>query len=162
MIYKYKATIPASKVFLREYEIKGETSLYALHDFLLNDLCFAPDQMVMFRGLDEKENVKSEYGLFDMGDGPMDSVSLEKTLARGEEILLYVYDIHKDKYIKLTFMGECDPVFRASYPRLTAEKGRNPDQFSNTYDDFDQFIGPMDTGSDDSGYMEDELPEGEE
>ena len=50
---------------MREYEIKGETSLYKLHDFLQNDFDFAPDQMVAFRGLDEKGKFRSEYGLFD-------------------------------------------------------------------------------------------------
>ena len=53
MIYKYRATLPKYKSFLREYDIKSETSLYKLHDFLQNDLGFSPDQMVLFRGLDE-------------------------------------------------------------------------------------------------------------
>ena len=38
---------------MREYEVKGETSLYKLHDFLQNDFDFSPDQMVAFRGYDE-------------------------------------------------------------------------------------------------------------
>lgn len=159
MIYKYKATLPGSKVFMREYEIKGETTLYALHEFLLNDLDFAPDQMVLFRGLDAGEKVRSEYGLFDMGDGTMDTVSIEKTLRREEEYLEYVYDMHKDKYIRLSYLGECEPAPRASYPRLTAEKGRNPDQFADTYDDFDQFAEPLEE-SNDNLFMEEELPEG--
>ncbi|MEG0518384.1 MAG: hypothetical protein RR555_05900 [Bacteroidales bacterium] len=160
MIYKYKATIPGSKVFLREYEIKGETTLYSLHDFLLNDLGFAPDQMVVFRGLDDKERVKREYGLFDMGDGTMDTVTLVKTLSRGETNLLYVFDLHNDRFIKLAFVEEVEPAFRASYPRLVAEKGRNPEQFAKGYDDFDQFTDPVDDGGDDSTFMEEELPEG--
>ncbi|MEF9930900.1 MAG: hypothetical protein RSC28_06830 [Bacteroidales bacterium] len=161
MIYKYKATIPGSKVFLREYEIKGETTLYSLHDYLLNDLGFAPDQMVAFRGLNDKEKVMSEYGLFDMGDGTMDTVTIAKSLSKGEVSLLYVFDLHKDKFIKLTFIEEVEPAIRASYPRLVAEKGRNPEQFANGYDDFDQFADPIDDGGDDALFMEDELPEGE-
>lgn len=162
MICKYKATIPGSKVFFREYEIKGETSLYKIHDFILNDLGFAPDQMVLFRGLDEKDRVVSEYGLFDMGDGTMDTVTLEKTISRGETSLLYVFDLRKDRVIRLTFMEEVEPAFRASYPRLVAEKGRNPEQFAKGYDDFDQFTDPVDDGGEDSSFMEDELPEGED
>lgn len=161
MIYKYKATIPGSKVFLREYEIKGETSLYSFHEFLLNDLGFAPDQMVVFRGLDDKEKVLSEYGLFDMGDGTMDTVTLTKTVSKGEVNLLYVFDLRKDRVIKLTFAEEVEPSFRASYPRLVAEKGRNPEQFAKGYDDFDQFTDPVDDGGEDAAFMEDELPEGD-
>lgn len=160
MIYKFKATIPGSKVFLREYEIKGETSLYSLHDFLLNDLGFAPDQMVAFRGLDDQERVISEYGLFDMGDGTMDTVTIEKAVKKGEINLLYVFDLRKDRVIKLTFLEEVEPSFRASYPRLVAEKGRNPEQFAKGYDDFDQFTDPVDDGGDEIAFLEEELPEG--
>ena len=106
MIYKYKASIPGSKVFMREYEIKGETSLYKLNDFLINDLEFSPDQMVVFRGLDNAGKIKSEYGLFDMGDGSMDMVTVEKTVKKGEVNLLYVCDLRKDRVIRFTLMGE--------------------------------------------------------
>ena len=133
MIYKYKASIPGSKVFMREYEIKGETSLYKLNDFLINDLEFSPDQMVVFRGLDNAGKIKSEYGLFDMGDGSMDMVTIEKTIKKGETALLYVFDLRKDRVIKLELVGEVEESRRASYPRLVAEKGRNPEQFANGY-----------------------------
>ncbi len=162
MIYKYRASIPGSKVFMREYEIKGETTLYKLHDFLTNDLDFAPDQMVAFRGLNAADKVMGEYGLFDMGDGSMDMITIEKTIKRGETSLLYVFDLRKDRVIKLTLVGEVEESRRVSYPRLVAEKGRNPEQFANGYDDMDQYGEPMEDSSDDSLFMDDELPEGEE
>ena len=163
MIYKYKASIPGSKVFMREYEIKGETSLYKLNDFLINDLDFSPDQMVVFRGLDNAGKIKSEYGLFDFGDGSMDMVTIEKTIKKGETALLYVFDLRKERVIRLELIGEVEESRRASYPRLVAEKGRNPEQFANGYDDMDQYAEPsMDTNDDDSSFMDDELPEGEE
>jgi len=163
MIYRYKASIPGSKVFMREYEIKGETTLYRLHDFLVNDLDFSPDQMVAFRGLDENEKLRSEYGLFDMGDGSMDMVTIEKAIKKGEVNLLYVFDLRKDRVIKLTLMGEVEESRRASYPRLVAEKGRNPEQFANGYDDMDQYSEPMsDSADEEPSFMDDELPEGEE
>lgn len=162
MVYKYKASIPGSKVFMREYEIKGDTSLYRLHDFLVNDLDFSPDQMVAFRGLDEGEELRSEYGLFDMGDGSMDMVTVSGTITKGEVNLLYVFDLRKDRVIKLSLMGEVEESRRASYPRLVAEKGRNPEQFANGYDDLDQYSEPVDDGADEPSFMDDELPEGEE
>jgi hypothetical protein len=161
MICKYKATIPGSKVFMREYEIISEISLYSLHSFLLNDLDFSPDQMVAFRGLNKEGRVR-EYGLFDMGCGTMDSVSIESTLKRGETTLEYVYDLHKNHIITLTFMEEVELVPRVSYPRLVAEKGRNPEQFADKYEDLNQMMEPVDDGGDDSSFMEEELPEGEE
>ncbi len=162
MVYKYKASIPGSKVFMREYEVKGETSLYKLHDFLQNDLDFSPDQMVAFRGYDNKGKFMSEYGLFDMGDGSMDMVTVEKTVSKGEVTISYVFDIRKDRVINLTLMGEVPVSPRTSYPRLVAEKGRNPEQFADKYDDLDQYSEPMAEREDDSLFLDDELPDGEE
>ena len=161
-VYRYRASIPGSKVFMREYEIKDNISLYDLHEFLLNDMGFAPDQMVVFRGLDAADKVKSEYGLFDMGDGAMDEVCIEDVKAKGEVSILYVFDLHKDRYIKLALETEVEESHRASYPRLIAEKGRNPEQFAKGYDDFDQFVEPVDDGGDESVVDDEELPEGEE
>lgn len=162
MIYKYRASIPGSKVFMREYEIKGETTLYKLHEFLVNDLDFSPDQMVAFRGLSPEGKVMSEYGLFDMGDGSMDMITIEKTVGKGEQDILYVFDMRRDRIIKLSLVGEVDQVPRASYPRLVAEKGRNPDQFAKGYDDMDQYSGVPDDSAEEQLFMDEELPEGEE
>jgi len=140
MVYRYKATITGNKIFLREYEIKGNTSLYSLHLFLQDDLGFAPDQIVMFKGLDKQNKIKGEYGLFDLGDGTMDSLSLEKVISMGQSKLLYVYDIFKNRAITLEFLSREEELARRSYPRLVAEKGKNPDQFSDNYDDFEQMI----------------------
>jgi len=159
MVYRYKATIAGNKIFLREYEIKGTISLYSLHLFLQDDLGFAPDQIVMFRGLDKHNKVKGEYGLFDLGDGTMDSISLEKVITAGLTKLLYVYDIFKERSIILELLSKEEELARRPYPRLVAEKGKNPDQFSDNYDDYEQMIELSDS---DTLFQEDELPEGEE
>ncbi len=154
MVYKYRASLPKYKSFLREYDIKSETSLYKLHDFLQNDLGFAPDQMVIFRGVDEDGVVMHQYGLFDLGDGSMDNISLEKTLQRGEVSLQYVYNIQQNLHIVLTFVSEAEYLPKESYPRLLVEKGPNPDQFSAAYDDFGSFS--PEASEDDEIYDEDE------
>jgi hypothetical protein len=143
MVYRFKASIAGNKIFMREYEIKGSTSLYFLHLFLQNDLCFAPDQM------NSEGKVKSEYGLFDLGDGAMDSISVEKVVNKGEIKLQYVYDIYKDKAIDLEFLSTEEESLKRSYPRLVAERGKNPDQFSDNYDDFEQMIEMGDSDSED-------------
>ncbi len=140
MVYRYKASIAGNKIFMREYEIRPEISLHSLHIYLQNDLGFAPDQMVLFRGVDKNDKVKSEYGLFDLGDGPMDKVSLKATLDRKEIRLQYVYDLFSDRFLTLEFVSEEEHLLRRSYPRLIAERGKNPDQFSDNYDDFEQMM----------------------
>jgi len=159
MVYRFKASIDGNKIFMREYEIKGESSLYTFHRFLQNDLGFAPDQMVLFRGVSKGDKVKAEYGLFDMGDGTIDKVSVEKSVGKGEITLQYVYNTFKDKSIRLEFLGTEEPLSRRSYPRLVAERGRNPDQFSDDYDDFE----PILPGAETEPLIDtDELPEGVE
>ena len=92
----------------------------------------------------------------------MDMVTVGQTIKKGEESLLYVFDIRKDRVIKLTLIGEVAESPRASYPRLVAEKGRNPEQFANGYDDLDQYSEPIVDREDEVSFMDDELPEGEE
>ncbi len=141
MIYRLRATIAGNKIFMREYEVKDTSSLYSLNLYLQNDLSFAPDQMVMFRALDKNRKVKKEYGLFDLGDGAMDTVTLSNVFGtNGFSSLEYVYDMFKERAIILEKVFEEEGLARRSYPRLVAEKGKNPDQFSDNYDDFEHII----------------------
>ena len=140
MVYRLRATITGNKIFMREYEVRASSSLYSLNLYLQNDLGFAPDQMVMFRALDKNGKVKKEFGLFDLGDGTMDSVTLLKLSNEGFEIIEYVYDMFKGQALKLERISEEEELARRSYPRLVAEKGKNPDQFSDNYDDFELII----------------------
>ena len=135
MVYQFRATIPESKIFYRVYEIKGEMTLFRFNSFITDNLGFSPDQMVMFEGYDEKGVLCSEYGLFDMGDGAMDTVSFEKVLARGETELHFVFDLRNDRYIRLVYEGEAPYLPMRAYPALVEEKGQNPDQFHARFEE---------------------------
>ena len=150
-----------NKQFLREYEISPSATLYDFHNFLVGDLAFSPDQLVIFRGVDKDGVICSEYGLFDMGDGSMDEVTIEKVIKRGEKELHYVFDMNRRRYIRFDFIETCEPLARVSYPRLVAEKGRNPEQFAKGYEDFDQMSEPLEN-MDGTAIDESELPENEE
>ncbi|MPM84349.1 hypothetical protein SDC9_131420 [bioreactor metagenome] len=145
MVYRYKATIPGNKIFMREYEMRDSASLYSCHTFLLNDLGFSPDQMVLFRALDKKGKVKKEFGLFDLGDGTMDSVSLLMLDRWGLSTLEYVYDMFKDRSLRLDLISTEEELPKRSYPRLVGERGKNPDQLSDNYDDFEQMLESSDS-----------------
>ncbi len=147
MVYRYRATIAGNKIFMREYEVKAASSLYAYSSYLTNDLGFAPDQLVIFRALDKNGKVKKEYGLFDLGDGTMDSVTIEQLVEQGLGNLEYVYDMYKDRALVLEVLSKEELFPKRSYPRLIAEKGKNPDQFSDNYDDFEQMLDTSETDS---------------
>ncbi len=161
MIYRYKATIPGNKVFMREYELDSSMSLFKLHDFLCDDLEFAPDQMTVFDTAKADGKKVRRIGPFDFGDGAMDTVHIDQTVERGEVILRFYYNMGLNLFIELVLIGEAQKNPRYSYPLLVAEKGRNPDQFSAKYEDYSDFSSGSDTEEEDS-YEDDELPEGEE
>lgn len=135
MICRYRATIPESKIFFRVYDVKAETSLYALHSFIIDDLDFTPDQMVCFEAFDKNGKMRSQYALFDLGDGSMDKVTVADVLAKEECVLHFVYDLHTGRHIILVFEGEAEEMRRVKYPLKVDEKGVNPDQFSAKYED---------------------------
>lgn len=136
-ILRYKVTFPSNKVFFREYELKDDMTLFALNKFLVNDLDFAPDQMIAFRAYDGGGKLKAMYGLFDLGSGTIDGVSLAKTMESGATSLHYVFDVSKNKYMILSFISEVECLSHVSYPRLVAEKGRIPGQFDSKFDTLD-------------------------
>ncbi len=160
MIYRYRATIPGNRIFMREYDLDSSMSLYKLHDFLCDDLDFSMDQMTVFDTAGKDGKKIRRIGPFDFGDGAMDTVHVAQTIERGEVILRFYYNMGLKLFIELLLVGEVARNPRHSYPVLVAEKGCNPDQFSAKYEDFSDYG----TSSEDTeeGFEEDELPEGEE
>jgi hypothetical protein len=156
MIYRFKASIATSKIFLRVYEVKASQTLYDLHEHIQNDLGYAPDQMIEFRTLDTQGKQRHEYGLFDMGDGSIDNISLQTLHQRGEFTLLYVFDMHNNRALRLDFMEEDEASPRKVYPLTIQEKGIAPEQFNIRVTDDDELHIPA---FDD---FEDEVNKGEE
>ena len=135
MVYQFRATIPESKIFFRVYEIKGEMTLFRFNSFIVDDLGFSPDQMVLYEGYDEAGKLNSEYGLIDLGDGAMDTVTFDDVVQRGETELHYLFDLRNDRYIRLVLEGETSFSPLRVYPCLIDEKGQNPDQFRVRYEE---------------------------
>jgi len=129
MIYRFVATFEPLKGFMRQYELRGSDTLYDFHMHIVNDLNFAPDQMMVFRSVDSKGKNLKQYGLFNMGDGSVDEVTIEELVARKETTLLYVFDMHDDRALRLAFVQTDDELLRKSYPRTSDEKGTPPSQF---------------------------------
>lgn len=168
MILRYKAIIPGNRIFMREYDLDSRMTLYKLHEFLCRDLCFSPDQMTVFDTFSASGKPGRRIGMFDFGDGSMDMITLENTAARKETVLRYTYNLNLQLALELQLEGEQEYNRRFSYPMLVAEKGRNPDQFSAVYEDYEEFSdnrsSRIDTSSEaeDESFEDDELPEGEE
>ena len=140
MIFRFKATFDTLKGFMRTYELRGTNSLYDFHEHIVNDLNFAPDQVVMFKVLDAKGKIQKQYGLFDLGDGAMDEINIEKLMAQKNIALIYVFNIRDNRALRLTLLDIDEELPRKVYPRTSDEKGTPPGQFvdsqnAEAYDD---------------------------
>ena len=136
MMYKFKATIPISKVFMREIAVRGDMNLFRFNRFILGELCFGTDQLVKYKAYDAKGNCTAQYALFDLGDGALDNVTFADVVARGQVRIEIVYDLRSNRVINLEYEGEMADDPRITPPCIIAEKGHNPGQFADKYEDY--------------------------
>ena len=120
MVYKYRVTLAGIKGFYRVYEMRGETTLYEFHKQMRADMEFPQDQLIMFKAMDAGGGVVARYGLFDLGSGTVDNVTVAQTVKAGVASFLYFYDVPNRKSVIVTFEG-------------VEEKGPNPIEFENGY-----------------------------
>ena len=120
----------------------------------------------MFETLSAAGKLSRRIGLFDFGDGSMDRITIDNTVSHEETVLRYIYNLTLNLCIELRLEGEQEFNRRLSYPVLVAEKGRNPDQFSAVYEDYEEFsdrhVSQSAAPEEEDSFEEDELPEGEE
>lgn len=131
MSYKYRVTLSGIKGFYRVYQINGDSTLYSLHKQMRSDMEFPQDQLILFKGLDSSGNVVGRFGLFDLGDGATDEVTIAKSIKDGITSFVYFYDVTSRKSVTLTLEGEADGSVEA--PVIIESKGPNPIEFENGY-----------------------------
>ena len=130
----YRVSLTGIKGFTRLYALNPSTTLYTFHKQLRSDLEFPQDQLILFKALREDGSVEGRYGLFDLGCGAVDEISLAKTVANGVVSFVYFYDVTARKSVNITFEGESSEYFvPADSPRLVETKGPVPIEFENGY-----------------------------
>ncbi len=133
MTLRYRVSLPGIKGFARVYEMKGSTSLYTFSKQMRADMSFPQDQMVLFKAMAEDGSVSARYGMFDLGAGTIDSVTMEQTLKKGEKSFIFFYDTTNAKSVIVTCEGEVEGQAGPSYPVLVESKGPDPIEFENGY-----------------------------
>ena len=134
MVFSIRVTLTGIKGFFRVYKVNGATTLYTLHKQLRSDLEFPQDQLIMFKALDVEGGVVGRYGLFDLGSGTVDQVSLEKAVAAGTDRFVYFYDVTNKKSVNIIVEGEAEGIrVSPDFPLLAETKGPNPIEFENGY-----------------------------
>ncbi len=134
MTYQYRVTLTGIKGFYRVYLIDGESSLYSFHKQMRADMEFPQDQLILFKGLDSSGNVVARFGLFDLGAGAVDQISISQTIKNGITSFVYFYDVTNKKSVNITVEGEIPGAkVHPDYPQLAEVKGPNPIEFENGY-----------------------------
>lgn len=131
MIYSYRVTLAGIKGFYRIYEMSGSTTLYDFHKQMRSDMEFAQDQLIMFKALDDVGGVVARYGLFDLGNGTVDKVTVEQTAKAGVKSFIYFYDVLNKKSVIVTL--ESIREGNGGIPMIVDSKGPNPIEFENGY-----------------------------
>ncbi|MBO4341181.1 MAG: hypothetical protein J5835_07120 [Bacteroidales bacterium] len=134
MVFTLRVTLTGIKGFYRVYRVNGATTLYTLHKQLRSDLEFPQDQLIMFKALNVDGAVTGRYGLFDLGFGTVDGVSLEKAVRDGASAFVYFYDVTNKKSVNIAVESEEEgSSVSPDYPLLCETKGPNPIEFENGY-----------------------------
>ena len=160
MIFRYRVSLPGIKGFARVYEVKAGTTLYSFHKQMRADMDSPQDQLVLFKAMDKNGAVAARYGIFDLGAGTIDSVTIDRTVKDGITSFVYFYDTTNVKSVIVTLEGEAEPRPGAVYPLLVETKGPNPVDFENgyvAYEDLpDDKKKPMSVSDDDDDFDDDE------
>jgi len=131
MTYQYRVTLSGIKGFFSVYKVNAENTLYSFHKQMMADMEFAPDQVILFKGLDTEGSVLGRFGLIDLGCGAVDDVTIGSTVKNGISSFVYFYDVTNKKSVIITLEGEIpDPT---KVPTLIDSKGPDPIDFENVY-----------------------------
>ena len=96
-----------------------------------SDMEFAQDQLIMFKALNDVGGVVARYGLFDLGNGTVDKVTVEQTAKAGVKSFIYFYDVLNKKSVIVTLQGIREG--NGGVPMIVDSKGPNPIEFENGY-----------------------------
>lgn len=134
MVYSYRVTLSGIKGFFRVYHLSGENTLYSFHKQMRADMEFPQDQLILFKALaNDGQTVLARYGLFDLGYGAVDDITIADVVAKGVASFVYFYDVTNKKSVNITFEGEAFDVKGTIFPYLADSKGPNPIDFENGY-----------------------------
>lgn len=131
MIYQFRVTLAGIKGFFRVYHMDPSCTLYSFHKQMRADMELPQDQLIMFKALGKDGGVIARYGLFDLGSGTVDMVTVDQAVKAGVASFVYFYDVPNRKSVIVTFEEMDEGTVNA--PVIVESKGPNPIEFENGY-----------------------------
>ena len=133
MVYSFKVTLTGIKGFHRIYHLSADNTLYTFHKQMRADMEFPQDQLILFKAFDASGSVVARYGLFDLGNGAVDEVTVANVVKKGITSFVYFYDVTNKKSVNISVEGPVEGTPERSCPLLADIKGPNPIEFENGY-----------------------------
>lgn len=131
MVYQFRVTLAGIKGFFRVYQMDPSCTLYSFHKQMRADMELPQDQLIMFKALGKDGGVIARYGLFDLGSGTVDMVTVDQAVKAGVASFVYFYDVPNRKSVIVTFEEMDEGTVNA--PVIVESKGPNPIEFENGY-----------------------------
>ena len=131
MVYQFRVTLAGIKGFFRVYRMDPSCTLYSFHKQMRADMELPQDQLIMFKALGKDGGVIARYGLFDLGSGTVDMVTVDQAVKAGVASFVYFYDVPNRKSVIVTFEEMDEGTVNA--PVIVESKGPNPIEFENGY-----------------------------
>ena len=121
--------------FVRDFEVSHEMNLLEFHNFIIESIGY-DDCMASFYTADDQWHPQQEFSLMDMGDEQfegapiaMDKVTLAELVVAECNRLIYQFDMIADRAFYLEVVSATQPNKELTYPRVSFENARVPDQY---------------------------------
>lgn len=137
MIFRFRMLSDENDNFVRDYEVRYDTTLLDFHRFILSTLEYE-ECMASFFTADERWEKLREFTCMDMGgegaEAPetMERVTLGQIIHNHRDRLIYLFDLFGDRAYYLELTGTYEAEKGASYPREIYARAEAPDQYDPT------------------------------
>lgn len=142
MVFKFKALTTENEEFVRDYELKYDSTLLDFHNLICEDLEYDNEEMASFFLSNKSWEKVQEFTLLDMmGDGDtamdgdddrpmcMEEVVLGNVIREKHARLIYTFDLLNDRALYIELIEACEADVNIAYPIIAAAVGLAPAQY---------------------------------
>lgn len=166
MIFKFKVLSVEDDKFIRDYELRYDSTLLDFHRLICEDLGFESEEMASFFFSNKNWEKMREFTLMDMDedidDGEntpvsMDKIVLGQIIRNKHERLIYTYDLLNDRSLFLELMETHTGKKNIDYPYVAFAQGDAPLQYGGEREGaiFSEMMGDFEDEFDD-GFSDDD------
>jgi len=144
MIFQFRTLSDEAENFSMDFEVRYDTTLLDLHNFIAASLGYNPMEMASFFLSDSEWEKLREFTLFDMGTDNVDidpddeieppvqmgGILLSQVIRQKFDRLLYVFDFFTERQLFIELLEAKIAQDGVEYPRILELKGIAPVQFA--------------------------------